>query len=153
MAGALTQMMFRRIAALGFLMAGLLCILSPQAFGASCMGATYKSPAFDQKVTEFSPFDTIYVIIDCTSLSPGEHVMHANWLHNQRGMIRSDKHTFTAEDGSKRGLYFWFKLSKKGPIASMMSNKDFHEENFGDWTVEIYLDDSKVVERSFSITD
>jgi len=152
-AGALKQMLFRRSAAIGFLLILLVCGHSVQVFGASCEGATYRSPAFDQEVTEFSPFDSIYLILDCNGLAPGEHIMHANWLHNQRGMIRSDSHTFSAEDGSKRGLYFWFKLSKKGPMASMLSNQDFHEENLGDWTVEIYLDDAKVVERRFSITD
>lgn len=136
-----------------FLLAGMVCGFSSQASGAMCKGATYKSPAFDQIVTEFSPFDTIYMILDCTGLKPGEHIMHANWLHSQRGMIRSDSHTFTTEDGTKKGLYFWFKLSKKGPVASMMSNQDFHEENFGDWTVEIYLDETRMVERNFSITD
>jgi hypothetical protein len=128
-------------------------VSSPPARGSTCTGATYKSPTFDQKATEFSPFDTIYLILDCTGLSPGEHTMHANWLHNQRGMIRSDSHTFTTEDGNKRGLYFWFKLSKKGPVASMLSNQDFHEQNFGEWTAEIYLDDTKVVEHGFSIVD
>ena len=121
--------------------------------GATCTGATYKNSDFDQEATDFSPFDAIYLLLNCTGLSPGEHIMHANWLHNQRGMIRSDSHTFTTEDGTKRGLYFWFKLSKKGPVASMLSNQDFHEQNFGDWTVEIYLDDIRVVERNFSITD
>ena len=120
---------------------------------ATCTGTTYKNSNFDQEATDFSPFDAIYLLLDCTGLSPGEHIMHANWLHNQRGMIRSDSHTFTTEDGTKRGLYFWFKLSKKGPVASMLSNQDFHEQNFGDWTVEIYLDDTRVVERGFSITD
>ncbi len=138
---------------IGLLVTGLVISLPPQVFGATCSGATYKGPDFDQEVTEFSPFDTIYLILDCSGLRPGEHVMHANWLHSQRGMIRSDSHTFTSEDGSKRGLYFWFKLSKKGPMASILSNQDFHEENFGDWTVEAYLDDTKVVERRFSITD
>ena len=146
-------MLIRHSAIIGLLMAGLFVSLSPRVHGATCAGATYRSPDFDQEVTEFSPFDSIYVILDCKDLAPGEHVMHANWLHNQRGIIRSDSHTFSAEDGSKRGLYFWFKLSKKGPMASMLSNDDFHEENFGDWTVEIYLDDARVVERRFSITD
>lgn len=146
-------MLFRTSVIIGLLMVGQILCSPPAVIGASCTGATYKSPAFDQEVTEFSPFDTIYLILDCTGLRPGDHTMHANWLHNQRGMIRSDSHTFTAEDGNKRGLYFWFKLSKKGPVASMLSNQDFHEENFGDWTVETYLDDTKVVERSFSITD
>ena len=134
-------------------MAGKILSSPPPVMGATCTGATYRSPAFDQEVTEFSPFDPVYLILDCTGLTPGEHTMHANWLHNRRGMIRSDSHTFTTEDGSKRGLYFWFKLSKKGPVASMLSNQDFHEENFGDWTAEIYLDDRKVVECHFSIND
>lgn len=146
-------MVFRTFMISGLLLVGVIIGSPPSAMGASCTGATYKSPAFDQEVTEFSPFDTIYLILDCTGLSPGEHTMHANWLHNQRGMIRSDSHTFTTEDGNKKGLYFWFKLSKKGPVASMLSNQDFHEQNFGDWTVESFLDDSKVVERSFSIID
>ena len=146
-------MLFRRCATGCLVLLGLVLGLSSLVFGASCTGATYKGPAFDQEVTEFSPFDTIYLILNCTGLTPGEHTMHANWLHSARGMIRSDSHTFTSEDGSKKGLYFWFKLSKKGPVASLLSNQDFHEENFGDWTVETYLDDTKVVERSFSITD
>ena len=146
-------MEFRSPLIIGLLLGGLIISSPPPVRGATCTGATYKSPAFDREVTEFSPFDTIYVILDCTELSPGEHTMHANWLHSQRGMIRSDSHTFTTEDGNKRGLYFWFKLSKKGPVASMLSNQDFHEENFGDWTVEIYLDDTRMVERRFSISD
>ncbi|MGI9536499.1 MAG: hypothetical protein ACR2PB_05475 [Desulfocapsaceae bacterium] len=146
-------MFVRSSVIIGLLMAGLIVSLSTQVHGATCAGATYRSPAFDEEVTEFSPFDTIYLILDCSGLTPGEHVMHANWLHSLRGMIRSDSHTFTAEDGSKKGLYFWFKLSKKGPMASMLSNQDFHEENLGDWTVQVYLDDAKMIERPFSIND
>ena len=134
-------------------LAGLAVLWPSFGWGAECHGATYKGPAFDQVTTEFSPFDAIYVILDCTGLTPGQHTMHANWLHSERGLIRSDSHSFSSEDGTKRGLYFWFKLSKKGPIASMLSNEDFHEENFGEWTVRIYLDDTEVLERSFRITD
>ena len=145
--------MSRSFSIIGLLLAGLISSSPLPAMGATCTGTTYKNSDFDQEATDFSPFDAIYLLLDCTGLSPGEHIMHANWLHNQRGMIRSDSHTFTTEDGTKRGLYFWFKLSKKGPVASMLSNQDFHEQNFGDWTVEIYLDDIRVVERNFSITD
>ena len=146
-------MAFKASVMSGVFLVGLITSSPPSIMGATCTGTTHKSPAFDQEVTQFSPFDTIYLILDCTGLTPGEHIMHANWLHNQRGMIRSDSHTFTTEDGNKRGLYFWFKLSKKGPVASMLSNQDFHEQNFGDWTAEIYIDDTRVVECSFSITD
>jgi hypothetical protein len=121
--------------------------------GAQCSGATYDSTAFEEEVTQFSPYDTIYLIISCSDLVPGEHIMHVNWVHNRRGVIRSDKHDFIAETPKKRGIYFWFKLSKKGPMASMFTNQDFHEENFGEWSVETYLDDKPLLTKSFTIED
>ena len=146
-------MLFRSSVFIGLLMTGLVISLPLQVFGATCSGATYKGPDFEQEVTEFSPFDTIYLILDCSGLRPGEHVMHANWIHQKRGTIRSDKYEFRAEDGRKRGIFFWFKLNKKGPMASMLSNQDFHEENFGDWAVEAYLDDQLLMTESFKITE
>lgn len=68
-------------------------------------------------------------------------------------MVRSDRHDFYAETTEKRGIYFWFKLSKKGPMASMLSSQDFHEQHFGEWQVEAYLDDEPVLTRAFTIID
>lgn len=121
--------------------------------GAACSGATYDSTAFQEEVTLFSPYDTIYLILSCSNLIPGEYTMHVNWVHHEKGIIRSDKHDFVTESSEKRGVYFWFKLSKKGPMASMFTNQDFHEGNFGQWSVETYLEDELVLTRSFSIED
>lgn len=129
----------------------LLCCSSVHGF--VCSGSMYNSPAFQERVTSFSPFEKVYLIIECSGLKPGEHTMHANWIHQQRGVIRSDKHSFTAEEDKKQGIFFWFKLSKKGPMASMFSGQDFHEDNFGDWTVESYLDDQLILKQPFTITD
>ena len=123
------------------------------AMGAACSGATYSSTAFEEEVSRFSPYDTIYLIVSCSELVPGDHTMHVNWVHSNRGVVRSDKHVFETVTSEKRGIYFWFKLSKKGPMASMLSNQDFHEENFGEWSAETYLDDELVLTRSFSIED
>ena len=123
------------------------------AHGFVCSGSTYNSPAFEQQVTDFSPYEKIYLIIECTGLQPGEYKMYANWTHQKRGMIRSDKHDFTAEQGLRNSIFFWMKLSKKGPMSSMLSNQDFHEENFGEWVVETYLNDKLIVSNEFTITD
>ena len=120
---------------------------------AECSGATYNSTAFQEETSQFSPWDRVYLIVSCTGLIPGEHTMHANWVHSRRGMVRSDRHDFYAETAEKRGIYFWFKLNKKGPMASMLSNQDFHEENFGEWSVEAYLDDVPVLTKAFTIVD
>ena len=131
----------------------VLMLLVQQSYGAECSGATYNTTAFEKEVSQFSPYEKVYLIIECTGITPGEHTMHANWIHKKRGMIRSDKHSFTALTSKKRGIYFWFKLSKKGPMASMFSNQDFHEENFGEWRVETYFNDELVVTKNFTITD
>jgi hypothetical protein len=129
----------------------LICVQSSS--GAECTGTTYNSTAFEQQTTQFSPYEKIYLIVSCTGLASGTHTMHANWMHSKRGLVRSDQHIFDAENGAKRGIYFWFKLSKKGPLASMFSNQDFHEDYFGEWSVETYLDDELVVTRFFMILD
>ena len=121
--------------------------------GADCSGATYNSTAFQEETHQFSPHERVYLIVSCTDLIPGEHTMHVNWVHSRRGIIRSDKHEFQVETSEKRGIYFWFKLSRKGPMASMLSNQDFHEENFGEWRAEAYLDDQPVLTRVFTIVD
>lgn len=131
----------------------LLLTAVPGAIGAQCEGATYNSTTFQEEVTQFSPYDTIYLIVSCSELIPGAHTMHVNWVHSRRGVVRSDKHDFVAETPDKRGIYFWFKLTKKGPVASMFTNQDFHEKNFGAWSAETYLDDERVLTKTFSIVD
>jgi hypothetical protein len=132
----------------------VLMLLVQQSYGAECSGATYNTTAFEKEVSQFSPYEKVYLIIDCTGITPGEHTMHANWIHKKRGMIRSDKHSFIAQaEKNTRGIYFWFKLSKKGPMASMFSNQDFHEENFGEWSVETYFNDELVITKNFTITE
>lgn len=131
----------------------ILSALPSSLYGAECSGTTYRKAEFDKEVTHFSPYDTIYLIVDCTDLKPGTHTMHANWVHQQRGLVRSDKYQFESTETEKKGIYFWFKLSKKGPIASMLSNQDFYEQNFGGWTVDAYLDDELVLTREFSLSD
>lgn len=124
-----------------------------QAQAYQCSGSMYNSPAFTQQVSDFSPYDKIYLIVDCLSLEPGEYSMHVNWIHSKRGVVRSDRHRFSVGERQNHGVFFWMKLSKKGPMASMFSNRDFHEENFGQWVVEAYLNDTPVSSNEFTISD
>ncbi|MCG6931539.1 MAG: hypothetical protein LJE64_13370 [Desulfofustis sp.] len=136
-----------------------LAALSLAAFGCGqaqayqCSGSMYNNPAFEQQVSDFSPYDKIYLIVNCISLEPGDYSMHVNWIHSKRGIVRSDKHRFSVAERQNHGVFFWMKLSKKGPLASMFSNQDFHEENFGQWVVEAYLNEAQVSANEFTITD
>ena len=147
--------MLNRFKTRGLIAAGslLLCLCTAPAYGFMCSGTMYNDPSFTEKVTSFSPYEKVFLIVECSGLEPGPYTMHANWIHQQRGIIRSDKHNFEAEKGKKQGIFFWFKLSPKGPMASMFSGQDFHEENFGQWRVETYLNDDLVLSHEFSIRD
>ncbi len=122
-------------------------------FGFECEAATYNSREFKEVRTVFSPYEKVYVKIRCGALEAGEYAMHANWLHKKRGMVRSDKHTFKMDIRGERVVFFWFNLTKRGPFSSTITNKDFHEENFGEWVVETYLNNSKIAENNFTIDD
>jgi hypothetical protein len=119
--------------------------------GVECTGSTYSSADFKEVQSLFSPYEKVFVTVVCSGLEAGEHVMHANWMHKKRGMIRSDTHDFKMDINGDRFVFFWFKLSRKGPFSSALTNKDFHEENFGEWVVESYLDDSLVSTSKFKI--
>jgi len=146
----LNHVLYRLAIIAGFMLVSL-CTVPVQAF--VCSGSLYNNPSFKERTTDFSPYEKIYLIVECTGLESGEYTMHANWTHKQRGVIRSDKHQFTAEHDRKHGIFFWLKLSKKGPVSSMLTNQDFHEENFGEWVVETYLNDELIVSNEFTITD
>jgi hypothetical protein len=119
--------------------------------GVDCEAQLYRNAVFTEPQTEFSPYDKIFIVIECVGLQAGLQVMHANWIHEKRGLVRFNKHEFIQEEDGKRSVYFWFKLLRRGPLASTLLNKDFHEENFGRWLVEVYLNDEPILSRDFSI--
>ncbi len=57
--------------------------------------------------------------------------MHANWLHKKRGMVRSDKHTFKMDIRGERVVFSGSRRKGGAFFKSTITNKDFHEENFG----------------------
>ncbi|MCB2217615.1 hypothetical protein [Desulfofustis glycolicus] len=130
----------------------VLCATGPGAAGVDCEARMYRNAVFTEPQTEFSPYDKIFIVIECDGLRAGPQVMHANWIHEKRGLVRSNKHEFIQQEDGKRSVYFWFKLMRRGPLASTLFNKDFHEENFGGWLVEVYLNDEPILSRGFSIT-
>lgn len=137
---------------------GLLAVLSNVALpgapiAADCTSALYKSLEFKQESERFSPYEKIFIKTRCSGLAAGEHTMHVNWIHHRRGLFRSDKHDFGMDIEGNRVVFFWFKLTKKGPFSSALSNSDFHEENFGSWRVEVYLGNEIVTNQAFEIQE
>ena len=132
----------------------IVCILlgyTSSAFALECAGNLSANGQFDKIQSVFSPLDRIHVKVDCVDLRPGRKVLHVNWIHNKQGIFRVDKNEIEVQGDRMYGGFFWFKLSRKGPIHSAISNSDYHEQNYGEWSVEVYLDDKMIIREGFEI--
>ena len=131
----------------------LLCGRTLELAGAECTSQTYKDAAFVEAATMFSPYEKVFIGTRCSDLTAGEHTVHVNWVHQRKGLFRSDKHNFRMDVDGERVVYFWFKLSKKGPLSSAFSSSDFNRDTYGQWSAEVYLDDRLVGKKEFEILE
>ena len=124
------------------------------AAGAECTSETYNQISFDKPQIRFNPNDKIFVKISCDTLDAGDHTLYINWVHNKVGIVRSDKQDFSVDvQGAGHTVYFWFKLTRQGPIKSAITNQDFYPGHLGDWLVEVSLGEDIVSSSSFSISE
>ncbi len=122
--------------------------------GAECRSETYSQASFASQQAVFSPYEKIFVRIHCSGLDAGEHTLYVNWVHAKVGIVRSDKQDFSiGAAGADHTAYFWFKLSRLGPIKSVITNRDFYPDHLGDWAVEASLGEGPVSSSSFSISE
>ena len=127
-------------------------IFAFQVYGAVCTNQTYASVSFTEIKSEFSPYERIFVQIDCSTLKRGDHSLVINWVHEKSGIVRSDRHDFEVkQEGAGHTAYFWFKLTRRGPIKSALTNQDFYQGHMGDWVAEAALNDRVVASQSFVI--
>lgn len=120
---------------------------------ADCSAEMFNEITFTEARSEFSPLDKIYVLIFCRQVSAGNHSIHVNWVHEQRGVVRSDKTVIEVAEPSDQTIYFWLNLLRRGPLASMLAGNEFYEDHYGIWVVEGYLDDQQVTATEFTIRE
>lgn len=121
--------------------------------GTECTSETYTQLTFDKPQKDFSAYEKIFVRIHCRELDAGEHTLYVNWVHDSVGIVRSDKQDFLVDmDGAEHRAFFWFRLSRQGPIKSAITNQDFYPGHLGVWTVEVSLGETVVTSSAFSIS-
>ena len=116
-----------------------------------CRSTTYAGTSFETEKSKFSPYDKIYVKVVCKDLEKGNYSVVNNWIHTRRGLVRSNNDNFSMAWKQDHTMYFWFKLSQKGPLKSAFTNEDFNENYFGEWVAETVINDVPAVEKSFII--
>ena len=121
---------------------------------ADCTGQTYNDVSFTEQRNSFSPYDRIFISIECNEVKPGSHSLLVNWIHQTAGIVRTDQKDFTTnQQENAHTAYFWFKLTRNGPIRSALTNQDFFPGHMGDWLAEAVLDDEVVAETTFILAE
>lgn len=121
---------------------------------AECISETYIQTSFEKPQVDFSPYDKIFVKVSCDALDAGDHTLYINWVHQKVGIVRKDKQDFSVNvQGKGHTAYFWFQLSRQGPIKSAITNQDFYPGHLGDWLVEASLGENMVSSSPFSISE
>lgn len=121
-------------------------------YGGECTSALYSGQSFERAIRTFTPYDKIYLRIDCKDLETGNYTMHVNWVHQREGIVRSDSQEFAMEKRENKRVFFWFKLLRRGPLKSALTNQDFYEGHFGDWTAQTFLNNDLVTQAPFTIS-
>ncbi len=136
-----------------FVLVAAVFLSAAGAGGTECTSETYSQLNFDKPQKDFSAYEKIFVRIQCHELDAGEHTLYVNWVHDGIGIVRSDKQDFLIDmDGAWHSAFFWFRLSRQGPIKSALTNQDFYPGHLGDWTVEASLGETVVCSSTFSIS-
>ncbi len=137
-----------------FLLITAALFTSSDVIGAECTSETYSQESPAKQQAAFSPYEKIFVKIHCSGLDAGDHTLYVNWVHGRVGIVRSDKQDFSINvRGGNHAAYFWFKLSRLGPIKSAITNQDFYPAHLGDWAVEVSLGEVPVSSSLFSISE
>ena len=118
-----------------------------------CVASTFSDSTFTNKADSFSVYEQVYLKIYCKGLSQGEHQINTEWIDNEGGLQRADSHVFLINKQQDYSCFFQFKLMPKGSLLRMLSGNDFDDEQYGQWTVLIYVDNHQIGRNEFSLND
>lgn len=116
-----------------------------------CTVNTFVDDSLKTVKKRFSTFDKIYVQSLCHNLLPGYYEFTVVW-HLPSGQIqRQDVHTFNLQIVSDYSVFFWIKLLKKSTIQEAVSNGSYSDKYYGQWTVNVYLNEQSIGAAPFTV--
>jgi len=134
------------------------CILTFVAVGHAsyaleCRSDTCNDISFVESTNTFSPYDKIFLKIFCEEIPTGKQTFYVNWTKDDLGVIRTDKQEVEVVSPDGFMVYFWIKLHKSGVLSSGLTNKDFDEKYYGNWTAEAFVNDLSISVNKFSVKE
>lgn len=112
----------------------------------------YNEEGFTREHDKFSPYDTIYFVLDFSSMKPGQYVLTTDWQTPFGNIEHQSVYSFTLNQFTPSyRLFSWLHLWRNGPLRRTLTGDDFKKDFYGLWTVSAYLDGMLVAHRSFEI--
>ncbi|MCI5180445.1 MAG: hypothetical protein D3915_12885 [Candidatus Electrothrix sp. AU1_5] len=112
----------------------------------------YRDTTFGEPVTAFTPYETIYLLVEFRQLQAGKFTLTTDWITPWGKLEHQSNHSF--EIGKTRKswkAYSWFKLWKNGPVKRLLTGEDFKKKFYGIWTVRLFLNGKRVHQQSFDV--
>lgn len=122
-------------------------------YALECQSETYNDISFLESTDTFSPYDKIFLKIFCDEIPTGKQTFYVKWTKDDLGVIRTDKQEVEVVSPDGFMVYFWIKLHKSGVLSSGLTNKDFDDTYYGDWTVDVFVDDLSISVNKFSVKE
>ena len=137
-----------------FYMALLICCLAAVSGNAKeklCSMRFFADESQQIEAENFSVFDKVYMQCICRQLSAGSHELSTVWYTPSGEIQRQDTQSFSLPVSAGYKASFWMKLLPKTTFQEISSNRSFDDKYYGNWTVNLYLEDEQVSSATFRI--
>ncbi len=114
----------------------------------------YSQKPFINEQYSFIPSERIYLVIELQNLPAGRHTLSAAWKIQGGKTVSISNHEIVLQQftGWHRS-YFWLELMKNGRFTEMVTGREYKEDVYGAWAVEVAFDGAIIAEQHFEIRD
>ena len=119
---------------------------------ASLQSGLYKSTAFIEVVTAFTPYEKIYLLVELQDLQTGKYTLTTDWLTPWGDLEHQNNYSFEVKELTPSWkVYSWLNLWKNGPVKRLFTGEDFKKKFYGTWTVRLFLNGKQIHKQSFDV--
>jgi hypothetical protein len=112
----------------------------------------YADKEFVRKQFVFSPYETIFLVLDFSNLEPGEYVLTTDWIRPGSVVEHQNRYSFDLELFTPAyRLFTWLRLWEEGPLKRVLTGSDFKRVFYGMWETKVYLNGKSITKQYFEI--
>lgn len=124
-----------------------------EALSSSCKASLYSDNNFTQQSSKLSVYESVYLHVICGVLPKGSYTINTQWM-DENGMLQSERaQNFQVRFPRGHSATFKFKQMPKGTWNRMFSSDDFDKNQYGRWSVLVFINDEKIDRNYFTITE